>query len=156
VEIGCGAGKDAAELMKRVGWYEGFDPSGKLLDIARQNVPAASFVQADAAGYDYPEELDIVFALASMLHLNKVDFGAVCGKVAKALKPGGIFCMILKEADRYEELVQEDKFGTRQFYLYSPELVRELAGSAFEQVYEHHDVTGPEKKRWFTVILKKQ
>lgn len=26
VEIGCGDGRDAREIIKRVDWYEGFDP----------------------------------------------------------------------------------------------------------------------------------
>ena len=39
VEIGCGDGRDAIEIVKRSGWYEGFDPSEGLLDIARNTYP---------------------------------------------------------------------------------------------------------------------
>jgi trans-aconitate methyltransferase len=155
VEIGCGAGKDAAALVKLAGWYEGFDPSVGLLDIARSTVPGANFVQADALSYDYPENLDIVFAFASMLHLGKKDFANTCHKIAAALKPGGVACMVLKEADSYTEQLQEDEFGKRLFYLYTPSLVRELAGEAFEQVYENHELVGPQQKRWFTIVLRK-
>lgn len=155
IEIGCGAGKDAAAIVKRVAWYEGFDPSEKLLDIARQHVKGASFVCTDALRYDYPRDVDIVFAFASMLHLDKNDFAAVCKKVAAALRPGGILCMTLKEADAYGGTLQEDEFGKRQFYFYNPVLVRELAGPAFTQVYETHERVGPKQKPWFTIMLKR-
>jgi SAM-dependent methyltransferase len=155
VEIGCGAGKDAAELVRRVAWYEGFDPSEELLKTARAHVPTASFVQTDAVSYEYPDNLDIVFAFASLLHVDKDDFAAVCSKVAKALRPGGIFCMTLKEADEYKEELQEDQFGQRQFFFYNPQIVLELAGPQFELVFEDHELAGPKKKRWFTVILKR-
>jgi trans-aconitate methyltransferase len=156
VEVGCGAGKDAAEIFRIAGWYEGFDPAVKLLELARAHVPAASFVQADTLSYDYPKELNIVFAFASMLHLDKQDFAQACQKIAAALQPGGVLCLSLKEADTYTKLLQQDKFGERLFYLYTVPLVRELAGDAFEQVYESHQLAGPEKKRWFTLILRKK
>jgi trans-aconitate methyltransferase len=156
IEIGCGAGKEATEIIKRAGWYEGFDPSEKLLAIARSQNPGASFVNADALSYSYPNNIDIVFALASMLHLNKEDFAATCEHIVHCLRPGGVLCMTLKEADDYTEQLQEDTFGTRLFYLYTPSLVRELAGPSFKQVHESHRTAGPEQKRWMSLILAKR
>lgn len=155
VEIGCGAGKDAAAIVRRTTYYEGFDPSEKLLEIARMQVPEGAFVQSDAVAYPYPPATDIVFAFASMLHVDKDGFAVVCAEVADALRPGGIFCLTLKEADRYTPELQQDDFGTRQFYLYNPQLVRQLAGSRFEQVFEAHDEAGPKRKKWFTIMLKR-
>ncbi|HVC36025.1 MAG TPA: orotidine 5'-phosphate decarboxylase / HUMPS family protein [Candidatus Dormibacteraeota bacterium] len=42
VEIGCGDGRDATEIVKRVAWYEGFDPSKGMLDQARVGTPSAA------------------------------------------------------------------------------------------------------------------
>lgn len=155
VELGCGAGKEAAEIVKRVGWYEGFDPAGKLLALARKRVPEASFVLADAQSYNWPADLDAVFAFASMLHLNKSVFQQTCQNVLTALRPGGLLCMTLKEADAYSNSLQKDDFGERMFYFYNPELVRQLAGPSFKQVFEAHQAVGPKQKRWFTLILEK-
>ena len=91
VEIGCGDGRDATEIIKRVEWYEGFDPSEGLLKIARQKLPQASFVRADALIYNYPSNLDVIYAFASLLHVNKGDLKTVFEKAAKALRKGGIF-----------------------------------------------------------------
>ena len=156
VEIGCGAGKDAAEIVNRCSWYEGFDPSAGLLEIARQALPDVSFKQADALSYQYPENLNIVFAFASLLHLEREEFAAVCEKIAQALCPDGVFCLILKEAESYRSELQLDKFGERMFYFYNPKLVRQLAGNQFKQVFEAHELVGPEQKPWFTIILRKQ
>ncbi len=157
VEIGCGAGKDAAEIVARAGQgqYEGFDPSAKLLEIAKAHVPGASFVQADALSYAYPADTDIVFAFASLLHLNREDFGAACRKIAASLRTGGVLCMTLKEADDYTEQVQEDEFGTRRFYLYSPALAQELAGPSLRLVDQTHTAAGAKAKKWMSLYFVK-
>lgn len=155
VEVGCGAGKDAADIITKVGEYEGFDPSAKLLEVAREHVPGASFTVADALSFEYSPGLGAVFAFASLLHLDRDDFAKACKKIYTALKPGGVVCMTLKEASDYTEILQEDKFGQRQFYLYNPALVCELAGSGFSMIHEAHHVVGPEQKQWFTIILQK-
>jgi ubiquinone/menaquinone biosynthesis C-methylase UbiE len=156
VELGCGSGKDAVEIVKHCSWYEGFDPAAKLLEIAQTNLPGVNFVEADALSYRYPENLDVVFAFASMLHLERADFATVCEKVARALKPGGMFCMTLKEADEYRSQIQQDQYGDRMFYLYNPSTALKLAGAHFERVFESHETVGPKSKPWFTLILRKR
>jgi len=42
VEIGCGDGGDAAEIIPRVPSYLGVDPSVGLLEIARKRLPGVS------------------------------------------------------------------------------------------------------------------
>lgn len=153
VEIGCGDGRDAAEIVTRAAWYEGFDPSEGLLDIARKKVPDASFVKADALSYTYPPNLDVVFAFASLLHVNKDDLTHVCQKVAKALRQGGIFYISLKERSEYAEEIKADQYGERMFYYYTADLVKELAGDAFQAVHEEHMHHG--NTDWFNIALKR-
>ena len=69
IELGCGTGRDAEQIIPRVGYYEGFDPSRGLLEIARQRLPEAHFVEADALEYVYPQDVDIVYGFASFVHL---------------------------------------------------------------------------------------
>ncbi|HEY1064203.1 MAG TPA: class I SAM-dependent methyltransferase [Candidatus Saccharimonadales bacterium] len=153
VEIGCGDGRDAAEIVTRVGWYEGFDPSEALLDLARQKVPTGNFVKADALTYDYPDNLDVVFAFASLLHVSRGDVPAVFQKIGRALRPGGIAFVSLKERSEYAEEAKADQFGERMFYYYSPALLKELAGTAFSAVFEDHQHIG--STDWFTLALQK-
>jgi SAM-dependent methyltransferase len=81
VEVGCGDGRDAVDIVPRVGDYEGFDPSIKLIELANQReLPKARFVKADALSYDYPQGLGVIFGFASYLHLNRDDFAVAAQK----------------------------------------------------------------------------
>lgn len=153
IEIGCGDGRDAMEITKRVAWYEGFDPSKGLLKIAQSNLPRTSFVLADALSYHYPDNVDVIFAFASLLHINKEDLKLVLNKAAKSLRKDGIFYISLKERDEYTEEVKKDKYGERMFYLYTPTTVKDAAGKLFVAVQEDHKTLGD--TRWFTIALKK-
>jgi predicted TPR repeat methyltransferase len=154
VEIGCGDGRDAEEIIKKVGWYEGFDPSEGLLAIAQSKLAETSFVKADALGYGYPEEIDLYFAFASLLHVNRGDLKQVFNKVGASLTKGGIFYISLKERSEYAEEAKTDEYGKRMFYHYNPDLIRSIAGSSFANILEEHQKIG--NTDWFTVALQKQ
>lgn len=153
VEIGCGDGRDAQEIIKRTAWYEGFDPSNGLLELARRDVSNTSFVTADAMSYQFPKNLDVVYAFASLLHVNKKDFGKVCQRVLTALKPGGIFFISVKERSEYAEEAKKDQYGERMFYFYNATVVRGLMGDGFVVVHEDHQKIG--HTDWMTIALRK-
>jgi len=153
IEIGCGDGRDAQEIAQRAGWYEGFDPSEKLLDLAREKVPEGSFVKADALSYEYPQNIDVAFAFASLLHVNEHDLSAVFQRLGQSLRFGGIVYLSLKEREAYEEEVQKDQYGERKFYYYNVPLVQSIAGTSFESVFEDHQQRGA--TGWLTLALKK-
>lgn len=153
VEIGCGDGRDATEIIERVAWYEGVDPSSGLLSIARNRLPEASFIEADAISYNYPDNIDVIFAFASLLHVTREDMPRVFEKGSQALREGGIYYLSLKERPEYVEEVKADEYGERMFYYYNVELIKELAGMAFQAVYESHQTIG--STDWFTLAMKK-
>lgn len=153
LEIGCGDGRDAEEIVKRVEWYEGVDPSSGLLTIARQRLPDTSFIEADALSYDYPDNLDVIFAFASLLHVNKEDLTTVFDMGYEALLEGGIYYLSLKERPEYTEEVKTDDYGERMFYYYNVDLIKEVAGTGFQAVHESHQTIG--NTDWFTLALKK-
>jgi len=155
VEVGCGDGRDAADIIPRVGWYEGFDPSAELIKLAQKRLPAQSFVVADALGYNYPKNLDVIYGFASFLHLNRDDFATASDKAAEALRLGGILLITLKERDSYQEELVEDEYGKRMFYYYDEATVRELAGSGFEVVKIEHQTLKRKTARWLVVALRK-
>jgi SAM-dependent methyltransferase len=154
VEVGCGDGRDAVEIISRVGRYEGFDPSAGLLELARNRLPDASFVQADALTYAYPEDLDVVYAFASFLHLTRDDFGTACNRAALALRTGGVLLMTLKERDSYQGELVHDQFGTRQFYFYDEATVRKTAGSGFEFAFVERERI--KQTPWLLLGLRKK
>ncbi len=153
IEIGCGSGRDAAEIIKRVSWYEGFDPSKGLLDIAIKALPQTNFVLSDALNYQYPQNIDIVYAFASLLHINKADLAEVFKKVYQSLNKGGIFYISLKMRDEYTEEIKKDEYGERMFYYYNPKIIKKIAGNNFSTVFLDYKKIG--HTDWFDIILKK-
>lgn len=153
VEIGCGDGRDAREIVKLVGTYVGFDIAEEAIKLAKKHVPRAQFEVCDVDNFIFPDNLDVVYSFASLLHSNKEEFSAVFAKVYAALKVGGVFMISLKRADMYQEHIKTDRFGERLFYFYTPELIQELAGSSFETVsltFSHVGSTD-----WFEITLRK-
>ncbi|MGH7237367.1 MAG: class I SAM-dependent methyltransferase [Candidatus Saccharimonadales bacterium] len=122
LEIGCGNGRDAKYIVGKVDWYQGFDISEELIKLAREHVPGGKFEVADAVNFHYPENLDVIFAFASLLHLDEDEVRRVIQNAALALKPGGIFYISLKCGSEYLEWVKQDKFGTRFFITRMPRL----------------------------------
>lgn len=153
VEIGCGDGRDAKEIVKRTNWYQGFDISEELVKLAQAHVPEAQFTVGDAVNFDYPKDLDVIFAFASLLHLDKDETKAVFTKAHEALKPGGIVYISLKYRPEYTEEVKTDEYGRRMFYFYNPELISDIAGEGYEVADTSQEIRG--HTEWFEIALRK-
>lgn len=153
VEIGCGNGRDAEAVLQCTDSYVGFDISEKMIELARQKVPHATFEVADTETYAFPKGTDVVLSFASLLHSPKEAVRSILANVRASLNDGGIILLSLKEADAYREEIVTDDFGTRTFYLYTPAVIEELAGDGYEKVFEDHQDKGIWK--WFTLILRK-
>lgn len=152
LEIGCGDGRDAKEITRKTDKYHGIDISKSMIAVASEYVPNASFEVADAEEYSFPKELDLIFSFASLLHSNKESVEKVLKYAYDALNPGGIFYISLKH-DEYHEGSKTDEFGTRTYYFYTPELIKELAGEKYTAVFEDvHDLRG---QKWFVIALRK-
>ena len=92
LEVGCGTGSTALELAKTAGQVTATDISGKMLDIARAKpgADAITFLEADVLGSpEIDGGYDAVFA-HSLLHLVP-DLPAALDRIAKLIKPGGVF-----------------------------------------------------------------
>lgn len=153
LEIGCGDGRDAEQVVKRTKNYVGFDISKSMIEIAKQKVPTAKFEVGDARTYKYPKNLDVILAFASLLHLDKTEVKNLFRKVYRALRPGGIIFISLKYRPKYEKELKKDRFGNRLFYFYNPELVTELAGQGFEAVYKDTGFVTNGNTDWFEIAL---
>lgn len=109
---------------------------------------------ADAQSYDFPSNIDVVFAFASLLHINKHDLSVVFKKVSGSLRQGGVIYMFLKENETYAETIRTDENGdSRMIYLYNPSIIKGLTKDMFEPIYEEHKILGHTK--WFSMALKK-
>ncbi len=152
LEIGCGNGRDAQEILKYTSDYLGIDVSEEMIKIARRNTPKANFQVADVELFEFPANLDIVLAFASLIHTNKESFKNILKKIFQALSPSGVIWLSLKYNEEYKEITKEDDFGTRTYYYYSDKDVIEIADEFSVVKNEVRDIRG---QKWLEIVLQK-
>ncbi|MGW6448130.1 class I SAM-dependent methyltransferase [Lentzea sp. NPDC055074] len=92
LELGCGAGVPCGRRLAERHDVLGVDLSATQIELARANVPGARFEKADMTALDFAEgEFDGVAAFYSILHVPRAEQPALFAKVARWLKPGGLF-----------------------------------------------------------------
>jgi len=94
LDVGCGTGQLTADIARRGAYVVGLDSSSEMLAEARKNFPDLTFVQGDAAAFDFAEPLlaqpfDAVFSNACLHWVKDADGAA--RSFARALLPGGRF-----------------------------------------------------------------
>jgi ubiquinone/menaquinone biosynthesis C-methylase UbiE len=118
LEIGCGTGRDAEELIKLGFYYTGIDASEGMLKIAQEKVKEAKFILGDFYKLDFPSEsFDGFWAAASFLHVPKVEIDKVLGEAYRILKQEGIGFISLKQKTVMDEgVIKETKAGGIERY----------------------------------------
>lgn len=101
LEIGCGQGLDASEIVQRCRDYVGIDMSLASLEVARHEVgqrkpdgTPALFVHADAERLCFAAEtFDLIYSVGVLHHTP--GFDAAIDEVYRLLEPGGKFVLML-------------------------------------------------------------
>lgn len=156
LEIGCADGRDAEAMIDRAEWYLGIDVAEELIKMARQKVPQGDFQVADAVDFDYPDNLDIVMAFASLIHLDRDELNKLYEKLHRSLRQGGVIYQSLKYSPEYRSEVKADQFGPRQYFFYNPDIIQALAGDGFEIAHTRREtMEGLNHAAWVEVALRK-
>src|SRR5438309_9242929 len=92
LDVGCGEGDLLADLVPAVPLVVGIDADKHIVDQAVGAAPTARVVNGDFLTYPFqPESFDLVAAIASLHHM---DLASALGRVADALRPGGVAVVI--------------------------------------------------------------
>ena len=154
LELGCGNGRDAAEIIPRSLTYTGIDYSEVFIEMARQSISSADFQVADMAEYEYGEDsYDVIFAFASLLHLDITDLQQVIRKSVRALSSGGVFYISTKTKPGCLSEIQNDQFGTRVFYYYDLDTIADVLPSELDIAFA--DLVQKGNTSWLEVALRK-
>lgn len=98
LDIGSGTGLPYAGLLIEGGFdVLGIDFSSRMVEIARENVPGAEFVEMSMTDLAFEGEFDGAFSVFSMLLLDPAGFRDVAAMVFRALRDGGLFYLALNE-----------------------------------------------------------
>jgi ubiquinone/menaquinone biosynthesis C-methylase UbiE len=114
VDLACGTGQNFPLIEEAIGpdgRIIGVDLTDAMLAQARRRIEHnnwsnVSLVQADAADYTFPAELDAILSTYALSHLP--ECGAVIARGAEALAPGGRWVVLdLKAPDNVPRLLAQ-------------------------------------------------
>jgi ubiquinone/menaquinone biosynthesis C-methylase UbiE len=93
LDVGCGSGVPVARALSAAGHHvTGVDLSEVQIARARELVPEAEFVNADAMSLDFaPGSFDAVVSLYALIHLPLDEQPQLLTRIATWLRPGGCF-----------------------------------------------------------------
>lgn len=162
LDVGCGAGIKSRYLLNKGLKVVGIDFSAKMIEIAKREVPAATFYVMDIKNLGGLSEIfDGILAQAVLLHIPKVEVAAVIGGLKAKLKDGGYLYIAVKEKrpeGKEEEVLAEDDYGYKyeRFFSYFtlPEIQKYLADAQMKICYENTARTG--HTNWIQVICQKE
>ena len=98
LDVGCGTGVPFTKfLVERGHQVVGIDISSRMVQLARKNVPQATFRELSMTDLDYENEFEGVVASYTMLLLDPPRFKDVSQKIVHSLMKGGLFYLSLNE-----------------------------------------------------------
>lgn len=97
LEVGCGCGQIANEMVKRFPDYTAIDLSPKSIDVAKQSASAVKFEGADFVEYQPEGKFDTIAFFDSLEHF--FDWRETIKKAVSLLKPRGTIIMNLPNPD---------------------------------------------------------
>lgn len=154
LEIGCGNGRDAEAIIQRTDEYLGIDASSGLIKIAQARIPRARFEVVDVEGFVFPSGIDVIFAFASLIHIDRFGLFYVFEKMHECLNEFGIVRISIKKSDSYQEVTTDDGVGPRTYYHYSERDIRDLAASPPFEIIKLETVVLRDQE-WLEVIMRK-
>lgn len=95
LDVGCGAGRDLRQFRLSGMQAIGLDLSPKLVEIARRR-SGCEVIVADLLAPPTMAPFDGIWAMASLLHVQRGLIGEAMTSLASLLKPGGVFFSSVK------------------------------------------------------------
>jgi SAM-dependent methyltransferase len=116
LDLGCGNALPAgAEIFARGHALVGVDVSARQVELARANVPDATFLQDDMASIDFPDgAFDAVVAFYSIGHVPREHHPELLRRFGRWLRLGGL--LLLSEEDADQPGVVGDWLGAPMFF----------------------------------------
>lgn len=178
LDIGCGTGRWANELVPASAWYHGIDACEGLVDYARQCFPVVRncrFTVAAADDFSLEslgeyQSFDRVLCAGVLIYLNDTEVHQALRCIAAALSPGGLLMFReplgvarrLTISEHYSEEMEQDYsavYRTREEL--EALICKEMPGPAFHLVSSGYVYDDPglnnrsdTRQQWFLVERK--
>ena len=158
LEIGCGGGRDAKELIQLGYDYIGIDVSEELLKEAKKACPNATFLHQSIYELDFPENyFDGFWTSATLLHIPKNRIDEALVKIKNIVKSNGIGFISIKkgkgEKVEEDEPEMEDK-KPRLFSYYQEKEFNEILERNNFEIIGFKERPMSEKTIWLVYFVK--
>lgn len=161
LDIGCAQGRDIIGLRTRgAGEIVGLEPAGELARLAEQNSGARIInkrLEDLEVGSDVePESFDLIWAMASLLHIKAADQVDVLRKAASLLRDGGVLFASYKVGSG-ERIDSRGDYHLLYFDVDEPEF-RRLIAQVPELMIEDLRIQESESVpglHWLRLVLRK-
>lgn len=95
LDIGCGRGRLSRALAKRGAVATGLEPQTKMIEIARETAPEATFVQGGAESLPFDDaSFDGAVILNSLHHIPESLLYDALSEAMRVIKPGATFLIL--------------------------------------------------------------
>jgi len=162
LDLGCGAGVPVTRwLADRRFAVTGVDVSARQLELARSNVPTATFIKADMTELAFASEtFDAVVAFHSIIHVPRADHPTLLASIHRWLKPGGAFLATMTVTDYEGREDDWEGWGAPMVWSHYDRdaNVAMLRGADFELRYAEPRTsrgTSDESETWLWVLASK-
>ena len=157
LDIGCGAGRDAAFFIEKGLSVTGVDFSEKLIEIIKNRLPTGKFFVMDFEELSFPENnCDGIWANASLYHIPKENLLRVFQKIYAVLKNDGTFFSTFR-VGKGEKMTQEKRGNAmleRYAAYYMPEDIQHLLQKAgFGEI--EFEIDHIETGNWMRFLARK-
>ncbi len=153
LDFGCGSGRDTKAFLEAGYRVEATDGSDELCvrASAYTGIPVRKMLFSEL---DYTDRYDGIWACASILHLPREELLNVFGKIASALKTGGVLYTSFKYGDF------EGMRGGRYYTDFTEETLQTFLTKTKELQIKEMWIAGdslPERRdlRWINVLAEK-
>jgi SAM-dependent methyltransferase len=116
LDLGCATGELLTKQLAERFTVTGVDISPRQIELARQRIPRATFIQADMTELELPPaSFDAVTAFYSLTHVPREDVAPLLRSISGWLRPGGLFVASLGAGDDPGG-VEEDWLGVPMYF----------------------------------------
>ena len=153
LDLGCGSGRDS-KAFKNAGYKViAVDGSEELCKIASKHI-GQEVICSTFQDLELSEEIDGIWACASLLHLEKEEIIYTINKLSKNLKQEGIFYASFKYGDftgerngRFFTDMTEESFSIMMNDIKDLKVIKQMTSD---------DVREDKTIKWLNVFLKKE
>ncbi len=160
LDMGCGPGRDTSVFVEKGYEVVGIDLAQSFVDIARGDVPGATFRHMDVLDLKFPDEtFDGIWCNAVLLHLIPEDIEFALKEAFRVLKPGGTMYVSMKKGEHQETIIDPRLKDAKRFFSYvQKDVISKIftsVGFEIVDMYENSVHNTIQVVEWINAFVKK-